>query len=287
MRNEFIRSMAKGVYDIQKLRMQCGARVVVNFKAKMGMDTTKPEDDDDTGTADLLKEIRSAYALVTDGVVAEKVTPKKFKGAGLISTYAEFCLVRQYIAMMNEERKQFLVTEKLLREVPIYSEYLEKIKGCGTAMSAVLISEIDIHKAKYPSSLWKYAGLDVASDGRGRSRKAEHLVKIAYTDKEGVPAERNGITFNPFLKTKLYVLGTCLIKANNPEYRKIYDDYKHRLESNPAHADKSKGHRNNMAIRYMLKMFLLNLHIAWRKIEGLPVSVPYQEAKLGHRHEAA
>ena len=45
-------------------------------------------------------------------------------------------------------------------------------------MAGVLISEFDIHRARYPSSMWKYAGLDVARDGRGRSRKAEHLVEV-------------------------------------------------------------------------------------------------------------
>jgi hypothetical protein len=34
----------------------------------------------------------------------------------------------------------------------------------------------------------------------------------------------------------------------------------------------------------MIKQFLVDLHIAWRTIEGLPVSLPYHEAKLGHLH---
>jgi len=70
-------------------------------------------------------------------------------------------------------------------------------------MAGVLISEIDIHKSRYPSSLWRYAGLDVAEDGKGRSRHKEHLVPIEYVDKDGNPAVRQGITYNPFLKTKL------------------------------------------------------------------------------------
>jgi hypothetical protein len=46
----------------------------------------------------------------------------------------------------------------------------------------------------------------------------------------------------------------------------------------------SKGHRNNAAIRYMVKMFIKDLYAAWREIEGLPVRVPYAEEYLGKKH---
>jgi hypothetical protein len=52
-------------------------------------------------------------------------------------------------------------------------------------MAGVILSEIDITKAEYPSSLHKYAGLDVAGDGQGRSRKKEHLEESDYIDKDG------------------------------------------------------------------------------------------------------
>jgi hypothetical protein len=50
--------------------------------------------------------------------------------------------------------------------------------------------------------------------------------------------------------------------------------------------EKSKGQRHNMAMRYMVKMFLIDLYTKWRTLEGLPVSVPYSEAKLGIKHAA-
>ncbi len=154
-------------------------------------------------------------------------------------------------------------------------------------MSAVLISEIAIASAEYPSSIWKYAGLDVCADGRGRSRRKEHLIKREYINKGGVVAERDSITFNPWLKTKLRVLAECLIKANNPEYRTIYDNYKHRLQTMPQHAEKTPGHRHAMSLRYMLKWFLRDLYNAWRPLEGLPVAPTYLEAKGGKQHGIA
>ena len=89
------------------------------------------------------------------------------------------------------------------------------------------------------------------------------------------------------MKTKLVgVLGTSFLRSAS-EYREYYDNYKNRIENHEAHKDKTKGHRHNMAIRYMVKRFLVDLHMKWRALEGLPVSEEYAEAKLGMKHKKA
>ena len=102
------------------------------------------------------------------------------------------------------------------------------------------------------------------------------------------PSTRQGITFNPFLKTKLVgVLASSFLRCGpDNTYSKMYYEYKHRIENHPAHIAKTKGHRHAMALRYMTKRFLCDLYVAWRKLEGLPVELEYNEAKLGHRHAA-
>ena len=125
----------------------------------------------------------------------------------------------------------------------------------------------------------------MAGDGRRRGRFKEHLVDREYTDKDGKQQLKKGITFNPFLKTKLVgVLGGCLMKTKG-EYKGVYDGYKHRLENHPKHAEKSKGHRHNMAVRYMIKIFVQDLWLKWREVAGLPITAPYSEAKLGLKHD--
>ena len=167
------------------------------------------------------------------------------------------------------------------------------------SLSGAIIAEIDIYKAQYASSLWAYAGYDVAADGRGRSKRKEHLVNVSYTDKDGKPATRVGITFNPQLRTKLFVLGESFIKLANSPYRKIYDDYKNRLVNHPVYGVHNDGkeiegkgriqpaRRHMMAIRVMMKRFLVDLYAAWRAIEGLPVAPEYSVAKLGLTHGSA
>jgi hypothetical protein len=129
-----------------------------------------------------------------------------------------------------------------------------------------------------------YSGLDVAPDGRGRSRRKEHLVETEYVDSEGEIKTKKGITFNPFLKTKLIgVLGSSFLRSKS-KYADIYYNYKHRLENHKDHREKSKGHIHNMAVRYAVKRFLIDLHMKWRELEGLEVSQPYEVAKLGYNH---
>lgn len=281
-----IKTMVRGAYDIQKLRIQMGNRIVGNFKAKLGQEPSKPEAELGAEETKILKVLREHYKKITDGV---KTFPRQanFKGDAVISDYTELCLLAQYVDLETEEARHFSRLGAILRDYPVFTEFLDKIKGIGPAMAGVIVSEIDISRAKYPSSLWAYAGLDVAPDGQGRSRKKEHLVECDYTDKDGKPAKRVGITFNPFLKTKLTgVLASSFLRANNETYAKIYNDYKHRLESHVKYSLVSKGHRHNMAMRYMIKRFLCDLYVAWRTLEGLEVAPEYNEAKLGHKHAA-
>lgn len=48
--------------------------------------------------------------------------------------------------------------------------------------------------------------------------------------------------------------------------------------------DVTPGHRDKAAKRYMIKMFIKDLYVIWRTIEGLPVREPYQVEYLGHTH---
>jgi hypothetical protein len=285
---EKIRPLVRGCYDIQKLRIQFGNRVCSTFKVKLGIKPSQKENAD-KDKKKILDAIRKDYKLLSQGA-SGVISLKRFKGCGIISDYTEYCLAHAFMGIEREEKEHFKLIGSGLKDIPIWKGWLKDVCGVGPAMGGVIISEIDIGKAQYPSSLHKYAGLDVTENGQGRSRKKEHLAMVGYIDKNGEKQTRDGITFNPFLKTKLVgVLASSFIKQNpeNCVYRKIYDDYKNRLENHPKHIGKTKGHRNNMAKRYMIKRFLIDLYTNWRKIEGLPVSEEYAVAKLGIVHRKA
>ena len=333
-----LRTIVRGTYDLQALRIQMGNRLVMNWYIRhLGLEPGTKLADLDDDAAEILERMKAVDDRVADTITAmqarkktpkpsevvEKVlldehaeltdkrkrrlSPAEFKRIGVISDFTEFALVDHYVRILREEESEFRNLGHILEGFKVWTDFLKPIRGIGPAMAGVIISEFDIHRAKYVSSMWAYAGLDVASDGRGRSRKAEHLVEVEYTDRDGKSATRSGITFNPFLKTKLVgVLGSSFLKqpADKCKYRQIYDDHKHRLENHArygiaaesqrkaeakskGHKYAPKGHRHNMAIRYMVKQFIADLYAAWKEIEGLPAHKPYHEAKLGMKHGEA
>jgi hypothetical protein len=286
MSTEPIKILVRGAYQIQKLRMQMGNRICAQWKVRMGQEPGESEDEMPEENRGVLEELRTEFARLTDGLVSSRMPGQAKLGASkLISSATEFALVEQYIEMEKTEARHFSRLGAALKGIPIWDGFLLGVKGVGPAMAGVIVSEIDIHKAKYASSLWAYAGLDVAADGKGRSRKKEHLVESAYKDKDGNEAKRMGITFNPFLKTKLTgVLADIFIKLRCEPYRSAYDGYKNRLVNHPRWMLTTPGHRNNAAKRYMIKLFLVDLYVAWRTLEGLEVHPPYAEAKLGIVH---
>jgi hypothetical protein len=287
-----IRVSVRSLYDMQKLRISIGNRIVASFRNKIGIEPSQAEEEVPEGE-NILKMLRAEYKLITDGV--KKITRAYKPQSNLLTSLGEIKLIESYERQMMAEESHIKLIEYELENYRIYKEFLYGVRGVGPMMAGVIISEIDIYECDSISALWAYCGLDVVvSEGEngeqieeGRCRKAHHLVPKTYTDKEGNQKETRGITFNPFLKTKLVgVLGSVFIKLGG-KYRGIYDGYKNRLQNHPKHKDKSKGHIHNMAIRYMIKEFLADLWTAWRTIEGLPVRLRYSEEKLGIIHSKA
>jgi hypothetical protein len=387
---DLIKSLVRGAYDIQTLRIQMGNRIAGNFRSRVGVKPGQSEEEAEEEGVDVsvLKVLREEYKKIMDGV---KVFPRAatFKGTPLINNYTELSLLAQYMELEKSEEAHFRRLETALNgNVPIWDEFMINVTGLGHTIAGIIVSEINIVEAKYPSSLWQYAGLGVERDGKGTSKKLIHLHDIRYkkacdrtlakkeqdlvdfylkknkelteeeipkiellmtwakwSDDKVVTAEekesikhlietlpkdlplgvRRGIQYNPFLKTKLMGVlagsfirmglvnrkvakkdkdGNVVMKNGEPimvaekdangdsipiydqcsKYVKIYLDYKNRIKNMPAHKDKSKGHRHQMSLRYMIKRFLVDLYVAWRTLEGLPVATEYSEGKLGMKH---
>ncbi len=189
-------------------------------------------------------------------------------------------------ADMARERERAIERriKKLLEEVPIYVEFLSKVKGCGTVSAAWIISEYDIHIATTVSKLWQYTGLNPAMV-RGKKRVGDSIVPTD-TLVRGDKLTAGFISpFNRRLRTALIgVMADSFIKQQNTYALDFYYPYKERLQNHPEWKDRAKAHLDRAAKRYMIKMFLRDLYVAWRTLEGLEVRKPYQEEYLGHTH---
>jgi len=221
--------------------------------------------------------------------------------------------------MENDIEKEL---KKELKDIPVYIEWLSKQKGVGPVTAGWILAEFDIEIATTVSKLWQYGGMNPGLVlGKKRIKKKDYkpamgdiIEKITFKDEisyliitdEYVRGDRATpgfvLPYNKKIKTVLLgVLADSFIKQNAPYRLNYYDPYKKRLENedntiyNPdekrmrqddgkSWKSVSKGHRDRAAKRYMIKMFLKDLYVAWREIEGLPVRRPYAEEYLGKKH---
>lgn len=274
---ESLRHLTDCAYDYQKLRIQVGGRLQSFFMQRL---QAKAPDDDSVDAKIFFRRLKVDYELVAQALIAEDKLPTDL----VITNEVEQALCKSYMSALESEKQAFKAIEHALEHFPIWTEFLKDVKGISKATAANLVSYIDIYKCKYASSLWKYCELDVASDGRGRGRYKEHLQDVKYTDSKGKEQTKKGITYNPKIRSFLIgVLADNFIKLRS-SYRDYYDNYKHRISTNPKHKDKAPGHRHAMAKRYMIKMFLADLYNYWRVLEGLEVHNTFHEDIQGHTH---
>ncbi len=164
----------------------------------------------------------------------------------------------------NEDTRQLLIPylknvrdmEKLaekeiidcISDFPIWNEWLVNVKGIAEGLAAHLITEFDIVKADTVSKFWAFAGLTPTSK----------LIK-------GEKAK-----FNKRLRSIVCGrVGSSFLKSKSP-YCDYY--YKRKADTEAREWGKSKMHRHKDATRIMCKQFLKDFWLAWRKIEGLPVT---------------
>lgn len=198
----------------------------------INLDDAPTGDDEPKTPRELLRAaVRGHYDMQKLRIQSDARTTKKAAHAeAQLSERTKKKLAAQAELFENLERNSLSIIRDMLKEHPI-SKWLQSVRGCGPTMSGVLISEIDIHRAKTPSSIWRYCGLHVINGEAARRRKGQKL------------------DYNPWLKSKvLKVLGECMIKASTDpktgeptKYRSIYDNYKNRLKSQRVHCKACDG----------------------------------------------
>ena len=203
---------------------------------------------------------------------------------------AEVRARREDVLAMEEATAKSLAPE--VHKHPLWKAFLADVLGVGEVRAAVQISEFDIHVATTVSKMWQFAGCNPGmvygwKYQRGLWRRTDELIR---GDKR---TKGFRCPYNQFLKDDLLGrLGPSFLKAHSP-YCEHYYNMRQRLESmdwgeaakNPTDPKKPKAnHQHRAANRYMVKMYLIDLYVAWRTVEGLPVREPYAAEYLGRGH---
>lgn len=200
-------------------------------------------------------------------------------------------MAKEVFGKAKEELERKMAKE--LKKVPIFREYLSKVFGLssGGPIAAYLVAEIDIHRAVKPSALRRFCGMAVI-DGRLERR---------------TKGQKN--SFSSEMRTRLFQFFQTLQKnrRHNPtnKYLKVWDDAKTRIRNSERVFDlkekeggdwagklvngqgktvSAKGFSNSYGWHKAADVFLEDLYIVWRALEGLPVWPSYYAAKLGYEH---
>ena len=281
-----IRVAVENFYDIQKLRIQCGNRICAAFK--MGADV-----EEETSA---LKSILNEYERITD-VYVEKFGSKprslgkavdSMSDTAYIKSVFDYSLVSQYRALLDQENESNQMLTKIVKDHPMWDLFFKDAKGCGPVIAGICLAYFDVHKAPYVSNFWSYAGLGTRVDQETGERVAMSryaTIDQEYVDKDGNTKTRKSIGYNDFLHTKLLgVLGDSFIKSGG-KYRQVYDDKKNYfvcrgdMLRKDGSVNQIRCHR--AAIRQAVKIFLLDMWVAWRSYEGYTLTPTYAEAHLG------
>lgn len=291
-----IRNAVRSFYDAQSLRIEMGNRIAAQIRAAFIGPKPRGFEEDIAQTPEFKAWDKARLAFnkqVDDWDEGNGLSGLTLLAAFLRAHEPAFpgVITADWAArLIAHHDRQRIVEAELGKDVGLLCKgwdiwpWLDSVKGCGPAMSGVLLAEIgDPGRFRTVSALWAFAGLHVIDGRAARRTKGERA------------------NWNNFLKTKLLgVLAPCFLKANSP-YREHYDNMKHRLESLPcsmtpeqhrkgATAETllpngcTKGHMHNKAVRYMAKMFLLDLYVTWNGLRGNAIRNSYQQDYLGHDH---
>lgn len=145
---------------------------------------------------------------------------------------------------------------RLALTLPAWATFGEGVRGFGSVSLAVIVGESgDLALYSNPGKLWKRMGLavfgGVRQGGLPKSASADEWVAHGY---------------NRQRRSRMFVIGDCLIKSNRGAYRRIYDERKAYEVARDPDMKPIKAHRR--AQRYMEKRLLKDLWQAWRRATG-------------------
>lgn len=201
---------------------------------------------------------------------------------------------------------------EILRRQPIYQQFLRHTPGFaeGWILGSYLVGCIDIRHGGRDGKVTK-AG--VQREYRDpAATKLSHIVRYCgYAGGRDADGSQTGklerrtagvkLGYNAELRSRLYLWARVLIqgaasskKIATSKYYRLIIDTKHRLQSDPrfdevknkweGHEGGAKGYIHSKSWHKAVHLFLEDMYIVWRSLEGLPVWPSYYAAKLGYGH---
>lgn len=233
-----VRLAVQATFATMRDRIAMGNRTAAYFATRLGITTA-----DEAEVAKILESLRTEFDRITFGTAAAtdaKVRGKRAKmtklptdaadallsarnfnhaDSDLLTSYAEYVTVHTFLAQHAREKQQFAQLAPIMDGIPVYDEFLSKVRGMGPMASASLLAFLNPYAAPSASSFVRYMGLDLGPDGRGRGIRMTHMEPRYYLARAGRDAEptlevKSSRTYNAIAKSRLLFIGMAgMIKA--------------------------------------------------------------------------
>lgn len=184
-----------------------------------------------------------------------------------------------------------------LKKLPLYTMFLAPVFGCGAVVSAYLIAFCDFHKAVKVSNLRRFCGLAVINGVLERRTKG---VKLGYCSELRVrlyqmfgsmwknAAKRtkdapHGVStkyLDVWRGYKTRIANSARIENGKIQRLRVVDDVLVTFDK----ATSAKAFAHSTGWHKAADVFVEDLYIIGRTLEGLPVWPSYHAAKLGYSH---
>jgi transposase len=175
-------------------------------------------------------------------------------------------------ALLKEENRLKVEVEKAICEMPVYSQFLANVEGCGPLVAARIISAAgDIRRFATIEGFKAYLGV--------------HIREGAFPRRQA--GKRSN--WNDLGRQGFYLLADQFVKRKDSEWGLKLRAYKVQFrEKHPVEIKEGKrtlyttGHIHRMAIWRTVTRFAEALYREWRRIEGLagPAQTPKKKVVL-------
>jgi len=200
--------------------------------------------------------------------------------------------------LRSVEQKLYLRLRKVLKQFPLWTEWMSCVKGCGAVTAAYVIGWLDPDKPS-PSHWWRYCGFGVVNGVAERRSRGEKTV------------------YNPKLKTAMWNLTDAFVKRGGgyrEALRHFYEEESQKINvgevvlsernvgmeyfdgekwrpvtekvvrevRSPVPVRLAKAHVYARARRKVAKLFLSHAWTVWRLLEGKPIRPHYAAERYGH-----
>jgi hypothetical protein len=251
-------------------------RALNRLKPRIRGNGEKAPDQHDVQPVDELRRLVREHQALNKAIVAtlNRSRDKKLRDGTivkcLLSNHAKETLINTAKELGSDRTKYERAMKEQLKKVPLYEVLLKNVHGCGIVTAAYLCALLDPVRGVKTSNVVRYCGLAIDPD----TGRLERLVAGKVRK------------YNPTMRTVLFCMFSSLwrVSARDKVTSKYLDIWRGKVRSYEHHADGPRKGGHKAGWHTAARVFLEDVYLVLRSLNGLPVWPSFNASKLGYSH---